>query len=177
MGVTVIPHTWGTPIIPPQKKKRGGKIRGARPSMVIIDELAHWLKPTPPSSHFVIMKDGAIHDATTGVILTKHADSTSSVNHPKHYNQYRFEVIDLVEDMTFNSGNGVKYLTRAPFKGKELEDLKKALWYIKKEIKRVERKQKKEAKASKNKREGGRIDPPLNLHDVTNNYFTNGAGR
>lgn len=122
--------------------------QGLRAGPVIIDEVAHWPKPSrTPSSHYVIMGDGTVHDALTGAILTKHSDSTSSVDHPQHYNQYRFEVIDLVEDMSYNAGNAVKYLARAPFKGKELEDLKKAQWYIKKEIKRIKRQQKKENKA------------------------------
>lgn len=144
----VIPHYWSTPTIPPAKKKRAGKIRGNKPHMVIVDEIVNWINPPrTPSAHYVIMGDGSVHDAFTGDILTKHANSTSAVEHPAHYNQYPVEVIDLAEEMSFNGGNAVKYITRAPFKGKELEDLDKALYYIKKEIKRIKRKQKKEAKA------------------------------
>jgi hypothetical protein len=63
-----------------------------------------------------------------------------TVNHPAHYNQYQgLEVIDLVEQMNFNRGNAVKYIARAGFKApeKELEDLKKARWYIDREIQRL----------------------------------------
>jgi hypothetical protein len=59
--------------------------------------------------------------------------AVETVNHPAHYNQYQgLEVIDLVEQMNFNRGNAVKYIARAGFKApeKELEDLKKARWYI-----------------------------------------------
>lgn len=67
--------------------------------------------------------------------------SEDVVNHPSHYNQYKgLEVIDLVEQMNFNRGNAVKYITRAGFKGdssKEIEDLEKALWYIQREVDRL----------------------------------------
>lgn len=60
------------------------------------------------------------------------------VNHPDHYNRGRFEVIDVIEDWfagvagpdVFNLGNAIKYIARAPWKGKREEDLRKAIWYI-----------------------------------------------
>lgn len=53
------------------------------------------------------------------------------VNHPAHYaDHYPHEVIELTEHLGFCLGNAVKYILRAPFKGNELEDLKKAHWYI-----------------------------------------------
>lgn len=64
------------------------------------------------------------------------------INHPAHYTAYRgIEVIDLTEQMNFNRGNATKYLARAGLKdpATELEDLRKAAWYIAREIKRVER--------------------------------------
>lgn len=62
------------------------------------------------------------------------------VNHPSHYTQYKgLEVIDLVEQMNFNSGNVVKYVARAGFKDrdKHIQDLEKAKWYLEREIERV----------------------------------------
>jgi len=55
-----------------------------------------------------------------------------TVNHPEHYNTGNIEVIDAIEDwgMGFHDGNAIKYIARARHKGKELEDLKKARWYI-----------------------------------------------
>ena len=53
------------------------------------------------------------------------------VNNPKHYNSYSREVIELTEHMDFCTGNACKYILRAPFKGKEAQDLKKAIWYLK----------------------------------------------
>jgi hypothetical protein len=57
---------------------------------------------------------------------------TEFVNHPAHYNMGNIEVIDIIEgfDLNFHIGNVVKYVLRAPHKGKTLEDLKKARWYL-----------------------------------------------
>lgn len=63
---------------------------------------------------------------------------SSSVDHPSHYNVGKIEVIDAIEawDLNFSLGNAVKYIARADHKGKPIEDLEKALWYIKREIER-----------------------------------------
>ena len=53
------------------------------------------------------------------------------INHPAHYNQLPHEVIEIVADRDFCSGNAVKYILRAPFKGAFDQDLKKAIWYLK----------------------------------------------
>ena len=62
---------------------------------------------------------------------------SDAVNHPPHYNAGKIEVIDAIEDwkLDYHIGNVVKYVVRAPHKGKELEDLKKALWYLERAIK------------------------------------------
>ncbi len=61
-----------------------------------------------------------------------------SVNHPKHYttNPSGVECITVVEHMSFNVGNAIKYLWRTDLKGDALEDLKKARWYVDREIAR-----------------------------------------
>lgn len=68
------------------------------------------------------------------------APENNSVNHPSHYNTGNIEVIDFIEDQrfNFNIGNAVKYLSRAGRKddSKYVEDLKKAVWYINREINR-----------------------------------------
>ena len=62
------------------------------------------------------------------------------VDHPEHYQSSSgIECIDVVENMPFNRGNAVKYLWRAGKKNDEIEDLKKARWYIDREIKRIEK--------------------------------------
>lgn len=60
------------------------------------------------------------------------------VNAPTHYTQHPsgVECITITEHMGFNLGNAVKYIWRADLKGNALEDLKKARYYVDREIKR-----------------------------------------
>lgn len=60
------------------------------------------------------------------------------VNHPPHYKEHPtgVECIDIVEEFNFNVGNAIKYLWRAGLKGNEIEDMRKAVWYINREIER-----------------------------------------
>lgn len=64
-----------------------------------------------------------------------------AVNHPSHYTSHPsgIECIDVVEHMNFNRGNAVKYIWRAGQKSDELEDLRKARWYLDREINRMEK--------------------------------------
>lgn len=59
------------------------------------------------------------------------------VNHPPHYTAHPsgVECIQVTEHMGFCLGNAVKYIWRADEKGKAIEDLLKAKWYIEREIK------------------------------------------
>lgn len=63
------------------------------------------------------------------------------VNHPKHYTFSDHETIDVIEawQLGYHLGNCVKYISRARYKGEYLEDLKKAAWYLNREISRVEK--------------------------------------
>tara|TARA_R110000796_G_scaffold111580_1_gene223099 strand:+ start:474 stop:728 length:255 start_codon:yes stop_codon:yes gene_type:complete len=67
----------------------------------------------------------------------------SSIN-PSHYKSHPsgIECIQITEHMGFNLGNAVKYIWRADLKHDDggAEDLKKAEWYIKREIKRIAKK-------------------------------------
>ena len=62
-----------------------------------------------------------------------------NVNHPEHYISHPsgVECIEITEYMNFCLGNAVKYIWRARLKGKEVEDLRKARWYIDREISRI----------------------------------------
>ena len=69
--------------------------------------------------------------------------ANDEVNYPVHYTAYEgLEVIQLTEQMNFNRGNAVKYIARAGLKSydTEIQDLEKALWYIQREIDRMEAK-------------------------------------
>ena len=71
----------------------------------------------------------------------KKLSSEEKVNHPSHYNAGSIEVIDAIEDwqLDFNAGNVVKYVARHTHKGKPLEDLKKARWYLQRLIDNIEK--------------------------------------
>ena len=87
------------------------------------------------TSHYA---DGYCKDCAFGIMQIFETDS---VNHPKHYNFSKFEVIDVIEEwgLGFNLGNVIKYIARADHKGKPIEDLKKAYFYLGREIARREK--------------------------------------
>lgn len=60
------------------------------------------------------------------------------VKHPSHYTSHPsgVECIQITEHMGFNLGNAIKYIWRADLKEKPIEDLKKAAFYIAREIER-----------------------------------------
>jgi len=62
------------------------------------------------------------------------------VNHPSHYTSHKsgVEAITICEHENFCVGNAIKYLFRVGKKGDAIEDLKKARWYIDREIARLE---------------------------------------
>jgi hypothetical protein len=62
------------------------------------------------------------------------------VNNPAHYTNHPsgIECIQVTEHMNFNRGNAVKYIWRCGDKGKPVEDLRKAIWYLEREIARLE---------------------------------------
>ena len=65
-----------------------------------------------------------------------------NVNHPAHYTFGNIEVIDFIEDkkLGFHLGNAVKYISRAGRKdpARTVEDLRKAAWYLNRQIERLE---------------------------------------
>lgn len=65
------------------------------------------------------------------------------VNHPPHYGSHPsgVECITIVEHLSFNIGSAIKYLWRQGLKADSLEDLRKAAWYVNREIERLEREQ------------------------------------
>jgi len=63
-------------------------------------------------------------------------DEVDVVNQPPHYTEHPsgIECIQVTEHMGFNLGNAVKYIWRCDLKQDAIEDLKKAKWYIEREI-------------------------------------------
>jgi uncharacterized Ntn-hydrolase superfamily protein len=72
-------------------------------------------------------------------------DTFDMVNHPPHYNQSGVECIDAISAATgdnfkyYLQGNIMKYLWRFDYKGKAVEDLNKAKWYLDKLIEHVDK--------------------------------------
>ena len=68
----------------------------------------------------------------------KEENKNDPVNHPSHYTDGKIEVIDYIKDkgLGYCLGNAVKYISRAGKKDpeKEIEDLRKAAWYINRRI-------------------------------------------
>lgn len=62
---------------------------------------------------------------------------TDNVNQPLHYTEHPsgIECIEITEHMNFNLGNAIKYIWRSDKKGKQIEDLQKARYYLAREIK------------------------------------------
>lgn len=63
------------------------------------------------------------------------------VNRPHHYTRFPVEVIEITEHLNFNRGSAVKYITRAGHKDPmcETQDLQKAIWYLNRELQRLEK--------------------------------------
>ena len=68
--------------------------------------------------------------------LTPPQHHTDDINHPPHYTVGGIETIDFIEAkmLGYHLGQVIKYITRAKYKGNALEDLKKAQWYLNREI-------------------------------------------
>ena len=66
----------------------------------------------------------------------------SNVDHPSHYNKHPsdIECIDVIEHFNFSIGSALKYIWRAGLKpgADHIEDLEKAIWYLNREIQRIE---------------------------------------
>lgn len=58
------------------------------------------------------------------------------VNWPRHYQGNTLQAIEVIEDfqLNFHLGNAVKYILRADKKGNKEENLRKAMWYLEREI-------------------------------------------
>lgn len=76
-------------------------------------------------------------DPVTGLLEPVQPDL---VNHPAHYTAGGIEVIDFIEakKLGYHLSNVIKYVARAPHKGKYMQDLHKAQWYLKRAIEKGE---------------------------------------
>ena len=90
-----------------------------------------------------VTQQGIIQGATGAqyTFMDTSPKATDMVNSPSHYKVGGIETIDFIEakNLGYNLGNVVKYVSRARYKVGLLEDLKKAEWYLKREIASIER--------------------------------------
>ena len=93
-------------------------------------------KPTWVSTAFVTSNESIIKKLDAGANGTSVVDM---VNHPPHYKVGGIETIDFIEakKLNYNLGNVVKYVSRADHKSRRVEDLKKAKWYLEREIEKL----------------------------------------
>lgn len=80
---------------------------------------------------------GETYAKPTRAIFNASADDP--INHPAHYTRHPSgtECIEITEHMNFNLGNAIKYIWRSGEKGDTISDLKKARWYIDRELQRI----------------------------------------
>lgn len=93
-----------------------------------------------PTDVYGPIKEGKLDTVARSELRTP---GYEEVDHPKHYNEHPkgIECIDVIEDFPFNIGTSIKYLWRAGLKPGQgmVQDYKKALWYIQREIERFEK--------------------------------------
>lgn len=95
----------------------------------------------PEINHAVVTPKPMWDDPGLEEVVRMAEGAHDPVNSPSHYTAYKgLEIIDLTEQLNFNRGNAVKYIARAGLKdpNSEAEDLKKARWYIDREIQRIQ---------------------------------------
>lgn len=84
------------------------------------------------------MKQKLIYAPKDLTIVATDEPINDAVNHPSHYTSGKIEVIEYIEDqkLPYHLGNAIKYISRAGKKdpSKEVEDLEKAIWYIRRYI-------------------------------------------
>ena len=91
------------------------------------------------------------------------------VNHPPHYlgHPAGIECIQITEHMSFCLGNALKYIWRSDLKGDAVEDLKKARWYLDREIARREQPspadRERDLRAAQLRDHGGCDDAPVSV--------------
>ena len=86
-------------------------------------------------------KEDLKYSSTIGMPKENPVKENDMVNHPNHYNNHPsgVECIDIIKHMGFCRGSAIKYIWRCFDKGKPIEDLKKAIFYLNTKIEMLER--------------------------------------
>lgn len=106
------------------------------PTFNIIKKIAEILGVSP---YDIVRNAKALKEITTPIDTDVKKEM---VDHPAHYNRGKYEAIDIIEslEMNFNLGNAFKYLFRVGHKDDIVQELKKAKWYLDREIQRLSKK-------------------------------------
>ena len=91
--------------------------------------------PIPPNPR-LIGSENAVARPKARLATSADFVKPDLINSPPHYTTGGVETIDFIEakKLNYNLGNVVKYITRADHKGSRIEDLRKAKWYLEREI-------------------------------------------
>lgn len=95
-------------------------------------------------NNYVYLKkvENEVINKEISTILAEKNTKKNNVDHPEHYQVFKdksgIEPIDIARHLDFDLGNAIKYILRAGNKGNAVEDLNKAIWYIKDKIKILE---------------------------------------
>lgn len=141
-----------------KKQSKSAKVRVLLAEGVSVQDIAKRLKMTPNYVHqikFQWKRSASTKNKLEKVANTKAAltpvkplifsgekpikvPEVDLVNHPPHYKIGGVETIDFIEakNLNYHLGNAVKYISRAYYKNNPLQDLKKARFYIDREIER-----------------------------------------
>ena len=110
-------------------------------SLAYVYTLRSLMKKSPvnTASDWTVVHVGTSNESvipTSNTVTPTPAPVADMVNHPAHYKAGGIETIDFIEakQLNYHLGNVVKYITRADLKGDRLENLKKAQWYLQREI-------------------------------------------
>jgi hypothetical protein len=119
-------------------KKKAKVVKKAKKATLTLPKKSNWkdfgifTSDTPVSPH----TQRLIELTLGGGQIEMFEPKADPVNNPAHYTVGGIETIDFIEakGLGYNLGNAVKYMTRADHKGNKLEDLRKAQWYLAREI-------------------------------------------
>ena len=134
------------------KFKAGEHVRVTDPKSYVFDQVGVICRlHSGDHSRWIVDFDGALWgcaestltlaDPDVHTVLDQmDAESADPVSAPSHYRSHPsgIETITITRHESFLRGNILKYVLRAPYKGSEIEDLKKAAQYLQWEIERAE---------------------------------------
>jgi hypothetical protein len=122
-----------------QAKKEATHGRAAWQTVAVMSSPEPLPKPTSNKGYTHVWVDPKKMGERAQAELSRQLGADDPVNHPAHYKVGGIETIDFIEakGLNYNTGNAVKYITRADYKGNRKQDLEKAVWYLNREISRI----------------------------------------